>query len=152
MTLVENESDAEDLVQQAALRACEKDGHFASHWKSTKLQYAHAMVRCQALNFLRHKKRMARHGHQTLCSELEFGGIAARDRFESGDKIELINSAMEDLPEHDKMLLEKNLLKGVTSRQLAIELNRSQASVCNSLRRVKDRLASSVTHLENQLS
>lgn len=153
-TWVGDEWDAEDVVQQAALRAWQRRGEIDVQSELKQLQLAQTMVRLQVLNLLRHKSRSNNRARMTCIHDFEVCSPVVFDNHCDDSLISLVDLAMDQLADQDSCLLRRHLVDGVGSRQLAEELGRSQSSVCNSLRRARGRLADKVNRLavcENNL-
>lgn len=148
MTLVDDQADAEDVVQQAALRAWQRRQEINAPSKAEQLRRAHTMVRCQVLNFLKQRSRERSRANVALSEGVVALHANGCEGHHDVDRKDLVATALEQLPDGDKSLLGRHLLDGLESRQLAKELGRSQSSLCNSLRRAKRRLAATVNRLD----
>ncbi|WP_442483257.1 sigma-70 family RNA polymerase sigma factor [Aeoliella sp. SH292] len=135
--LVRNTSDAQDVLQQTAVTAWQK---FSVFDVSTDfLPWAVTIARYEALNFMKYRRRSRLCFDQELMEQLgedvcEVPSDAAEDRLAA------LGECLKKLPAMDSKLIECRYTHGLSSLQIADILDRSQPSVCNSLRRIRENL------------
>lgn len=135
--LVRNTSDAQDVLQQTAVTAWQKFGSFDA--ATDFLPWAVTVARYEALNFMKYRRRSRLCFDQDLMEKLgddvcEFEGEDVEDRLAA------LGECLKKLPAIDSKLIECRYTHGLSSLQIADILDRSQPSVCNSLRRIRETL------------
>ncbi|WP_252855572.1 sigma-70 family RNA polymerase sigma factor [Aeoliella straminimaris] len=135
--LVRNTSDAQDVLQQTAVTAWQKFGGF--DLDTEFFPWAVTIARYEALNFMKYRRR------SRLCFDQELMEQLGEDACEvSGEVAEVrlaaLGECLKKLPAADSKLIECRYTHGLSSLQIADVLERSQPSVCNSLRRIRENL------------
>lgn len=145
--IVRNSSDAQDILQQTAVTLWKKFDELDEDVNFVR--WAIAVARFETLNFLKYRRRSRIYFDQGLMEQLaeEFGGLS-NDMIEA--RREALKSCLSRLPSADSKLIESRYAHGLGSRQLSELLNRSQASVCNSIRRIRDTLLQCVQRATDQ--
>jgi RNA polymerase sigma-70 factor (ECF subfamily) len=135
--LVRNTADAQDILQQTAVTLWKKFGDFDPD--TDFVRWGITVARFQTLNFLKYRRRSRAYFNQELMEQLgeEFGT-------KSDEVLEARRDALADclskLPGPDRKLIECRYSLGLGSRPISGMLERSQASICNSLRRIRESL------------
>jgi RNA polymerase sigma-70 factor (ECF subfamily) len=135
--MVRNTSDAQDILQQTAVTAWQKFGGFDT--STSFLAWTIAIARYEALNFMKYRRRSRLCFDQELMEQLgedvcEFANESAEDRLQA------LGECLKKLPAIDSKLIECRYTHGLSSLQIADILDRSQPSICNSLRRIRENL------------
>lgn len=135
--LVRNANDAHDVLQQAAIAMWKKFPEFElgtdfGRWSITVARY-------EALNFLKYRRRNRVFFNQELVEQLgdEFSEMTNQHL---GARRDALRSCLSKLRNPDRKLIECRYAHGLNSRQIAELQERSQASICNSLRRIRESL------------
>lgn len=137
LALVRNNADANDILQQTSVTLWQKFDDFEPG--TSFIRWAMTVARYETLNYVKYRRRSRVYFNQDLMEHLssDFSDIP-------GDLSEARRGALPNciskLPDGDRKLIECRYSHGLGSRQIAELLDRSQASVCNSLRRVRESL------------
>lgn len=135
--LVRNHADAQDIVQQSAITMWNK---FDSFTPGTDfVSWAITISRFETLNYMRYRRRSRLQFDQELVELLaaEFG---SRTVEVADARRRALKTCLASLPSEDGRLIENRYSNNLGSRQLSELVGRSQASVCNSLRRIRESL------------
>jgi RNA polymerase sigma-70 factor, ECF subfamily len=135
--LVRNTSDAQDILQQTAVTAWRKFDEFDPNTEF--LRWAVTIARYETLNFIKYRRRSRLYFDQQLMEQL---GEDACDvpSDESDNRLKALGECLKKLPATDSKLIECRYTHGLSSLQIAELLERSQPSICNSLRRIRENL------------
>lgn len=143
--LVRNSADAQDILQQTAVTAWLKFGDFdANGAADTEAQtnffrWTATIARHETLNFKRYRRRSRVYFDQELMEQL--GHTICEVTSDSGiDRNAMLTNCLKKLPDSDNNLVECRYGHGLGSLQIAELLGRSQSSICNSLRRIRENL------------
>ncbi|QDT68939.1 RNA polymerase sigma factor CarQ [Planctomycetes bacterium MalM25] len=144
--LVRNNADAQDILQQSAITMWNKFDTFTPGTEFVR--WAITIARYETLNYLKYRRR------SRLCFDQDLIELlAAEFRERSLEMAESRRTALKDclpkLSSEDGKLIESRYSHGLGSRQLSELLGRSQASICNSLRRIRESL---LTCIERRLA
>lgn len=141
LALVRNTNDTHDVLQQTAISMWKKFSDFEigtdfGRWSIT-------VARFETLNFLKYRRRNRLVFSQELVEQLgdEFSEMSVAGLSERRDALQ---SCLAKLPIRDRKLVDCRYSHGLNSRQIAELQNRSQASICNSLRRIRESLLSCI--------
>ena len=135
--LVRNASDAQDVLQQTAVTAWQKYGEFDV--ATDFFPWAVTIARFEALNFMKYRRRSRLCFDQQLMEQLgEDACEAAAEEVEV--RLQALGDCLSKLPAADSKLIECRYTHGLSSLQIADILDRTQPSVCNSLRRIRENL------------
>jgi RNA polymerase sigma-70 factor, ECF subfamily len=149
MGLVRNFADAQDIVQQTAttawLRFSDFDPANGAEMKSRQasesnfFRWTATIAKHETLNFKKYRRRSRVYFDQELMEQLgqTVLEITSDNRGERG---EALTNCLKKLPSADSKLVECRYAHGLASHQIAELLGRSQSSVCNSLRRIRENL------------
>lgn len=135
--LVRNTDDAQDILQQTAVTLWRKFDLFEpgtdfARWGITVARY-------EALNFIKYRRRSRCYFNQELMEQL--GQEACEKPTEAiEERREALAECLTKLSSLDLKLVECRYSHGLGSRQISEMLDRSQASICNSLRRIRENL------------
>lgn len=135
--IVRNNSDAQDILQQTAVTLWKKFDDFDPDTEF--IRWSITVARFETLNFLKYRRRSRIYFDQGLMEHLasEFSDMSA-DFVEA--RQEALKICLTKLPEDDRKLVDSRYSHKLGSRQLSELLDRSQASICNSLRRIRENL------------
>lgn len=137
MGLVHNSADAQDILQQTAVTAWRKFDDFQPN--TDFVRWAITIARYETLNFVKYKRRSKVFFNQSLMEQL--GDSFSESSSEMAEaRMEALSHCLKKLPATDTKLIECRYTYGLGSHQIAEVLNRSQSSICNSLRRVRENL------------
>ena len=135
--LVRNTSDAQDILQQTAVTAWRKFNEFDPNTEF--LRWAITIARFETLNFIKYRRRSRLYFDQQLMEQLGDDVCEmASDEVES--RLQALGECLKKLPAADSKLIECRYTHGLSSLQIADLLERSQPSICNSLRRIRENL------------
>lgn len=149
MGLVRNAADAQDILQQTAITAWAHFSEFNAAEASSSeydaksqtdfFRWTSTIARHETLNFKKIRRRSRVYFDQELMEKL---GETMCDITRGGtdDRTDALTRCLKKLPAADSKLLECRYGLGLGSLQISELLDRSQASVCNSLRRIRDKL------------
>lgn len=142
LAMVRNRSDAQDILQQTAITLWKKFDDFEPG--TDFIKWAITVARYETLNFIKYRRRSRVYFDQSLMEQLgnEFSDLPM-ELVES--RRTALNGCIGKLPQEDRKLIESRYSHGLGSRQLAELLDRSQASICNSLKRIREALLRCVT-------
>jgi RNA polymerase sigma-70 factor, ECF subfamily len=135
--LLRNTSDAQDILQQTAVTAWRKFDEFDPDTEF--LRWSLTIARYETMNFIKYRRRSRLYFDQQLMEQL------GEDACEvSSDEVELrlqvLGECVKKLPAADSKLIECRYSHGLSSLQIAELLERTQPSICNSLRRIRENL------------
>ena len=135
-TLIPNRTDAEDVLQAAAVVIWEKFDDFEpgtrfDHWA---YHIAHLQALCHLANCKR-SKLVFGEKVLTLLAE-QAAAVGAR----ADEIMDALESCTEKLPEKDRDLLRLRFEPGNTNRSVALAVGRSEGAVSRSLSRLYDNL------------
>lgn len=135
--IVRNSSDAQDILQQTAMTLWKKFDDF--DLDSDYFRWAVTVARYETLNFLKYRRRSRVHFDQGLMEQLasEFASLSSEV---TEARREALKTCLARLSKDEGKLIESRYTHGLGSRQISHLLDRSQASVCNSLRRIREKL------------
>jgi len=141
LAIVRNANDAHDVLQQAALAMWKKFPEFElgsdfGRWSIT-------VARFETLNFLKYRRRNRVVFSQELVEQLG-GDFSEMDNQHLEARRDALRSCLTKLPSSDRKLIECRYSHELNSRQIAELQERSQASICNSLRRIRESLLSCI--------
>lgn len=141
LALVRNPNDAHDVLQQTALAMWRKFHEFElgsdfGRWSIT-------VARFETLNFLKYRRRNRVVFNQELVEHLG-GDFSEMDYQHLEARRDALRSCLTKLPSSDRKLIECRYSHELNSRQIAELQERSQASICNSLRRIREALLSCI--------
>ena len=137
VSIMRNSEDAQDILQQTAVTAWENFSDFKIgtdfyRWIATLAKY-------ESLTFINYKRRSKLYFNQDLMDQLVDDASKLTD-----DLIEARCTALREcipkLAEADRKLIDCRYAHGLGSHATAKLLDRSQASICNSLRRIRQTL------------
>jgi len=137
LALVRNVEDAHDILQETTITSWKRFDDFQPG--TDFAAWTIAIARYETLNFVKYRRRHRVYFSQELMAQLgdDFCEIP-------GDIIEARRNALENclskLSKPDRKLIECRYLRGLGSKQMSELLDRSQASICNSLRRIRESL------------
>ena len=135
--LVRNTSDAQDILQQAAVTAWQKFKDFDSDTEF--FRWAITIARYETLNFVKYRRRSRLYFDQELMEQLgEDACEVSSDEAES--RLKALAECVKKLPADDSKLIECRYTHGLSSLQISELFERSQPSICNSLRRIRENL------------
>ncbi|TWT75688.1 ECF RNA polymerase sigma factor SigW [Posidoniimonas polymericola] len=147
--LVRNSADAQDILQQTAVTAWLKFGDFdtdvgdgcetAAATQTNFFRWTATIARHETLNFKRYRRRSRVYFDQELMEQLGHT-ICELTSDSSLDRSNALTNCLNKLPDGDNNLVECRYAHGLGSLQIAELLGRSQSSVCNSLRRIRENL------------
>lgn len=142
LAMVRNRSDAQDILQQTAITLWKKFDDFEPG--TDFIKWAITVARYETLNFIKYRRRSRVYFDQSLMEQLgnEFSELS--EEVIESRRIAL-SGCIGKLPQEDRKLIESRYSHGLGSRQLAELLDRSQASICNSLKRIREALLRCVT-------
>lgn len=137
VSMMRNSEDAQDILQQTAVTAWENFSDFKAgtdffRWIATLAKY-------ETLTFINYKRRSKLYFNQELMDQLvdDAGGV-------SDELIEArctaLRECIQKLADTDRKIIDCRYAHGLGSHGTAKLLDRSQASVCNSLRRIRQAL------------
>ena len=135
--MLRNANDAQEVLQQTAVTAWENFGDFEPgtdffRWVATLAKFEMMTF----INYRRRSKLYFDHGLMEMLTDeacqLSNDLVEARCR--------ALRECLAKLPESDKKLIDCRYSHGLGSHATAELLERSQASVCNSLRRIRQAL------------
>jgi RNA polymerase sigma-70 factor (ECF subfamily) len=135
--LVRNTSDAQDILQQTAVTAWRKFDSFDPD--SEFLRWAITIARFETMNFIKYRRRSRLYFDQQLMEQLG-EDVCDDSSDESEVRLKALGDCLKKLPAADSKLIECRYTHGLSSLQIAELLERSQPSVCNSLRRIRENL------------
>ena len=135
--LVRNSADAQDIVQQTAVTAWRKFDAFDP--ETNFLKWTVTIARFETLNFIKYRRRNKVYFNQVLMEQLGDSALQVSQRCIE-DRSEALSSCLTKLSETDKKLVECRYSHGLGSIQIAELLDRPQASICNSLKRIRESL------------
>jgi RNA polymerase sigma-70 factor (ECF subfamily) len=137
LALVRNSADAQDILQQTAVTAWQKFDAFDPD--TDFFRWATTIARYEMLNFTKYRRRSRLYFDQELMEQLaEDAGELSNEIAEA--RSQALSDCLKKLPATDGKLLECRYAHGLGSYQIAELLDRSQSSVCNSLRRIRENL------------
>lgn len=149
--IVHNLRDAEDIYQDVALTLWEKFGDFQSG--TNFAAWAQATARFKVRDFLRHKRR----GHVCFNDELLAELAETLATSNTSDDAEAARAyhrglldCMDRLAPTDQQLLALSYAGNHTLSEVAEQEGRSQQSICNSLKRIRNRLLECITRAVNE--
>lgn len=135
--LVRNSADAQDILQQAAVTAWEKFDEFDPD--TDFMRWAITIARYKTLNFIKKRRNDKVYFDQALMSQL--GEHASNVSVEVAEQRgAALSQCLKKLSTADSRLIECRYTHGLGSNQIAQVVERSQPSVCNSLRRIREAL------------
>jgi RNA polymerase sigma-70 factor (ECF subfamily) len=137
VALVRNTNDAHDILQQAAIAMWKKFPEFELGTDFGR--WAITVARFETLNFLKYRRRNRVVFSQELVEQLG-DDFSEMDNQHLGARRDALRSCLTKLPSKDRKLIECRYTHGLNSRQIAELQERSQASICNSLRRIREGL------------
>lgn len=133
--LTRSMDDALDLFQQASLVMWQK---FASFEEGTNFGgWAFQVTRFEALNYLRSRKRGRIFADDALSEEL---AEAVAQEESSWERHQALANCLGKLPAHERQLVDLCYGPRTPIKEVAQRLGRSSQSVCNSLRRIREKL------------
>jgi RNA polymerase sigma-70 factor (ECF subfamily) len=133
--LTHNLEDARDLFQQTSLVMWKK---FAAFEAGTNFGgWACQVARFEAMNFLRAKRRSRALSDDTLVEEL--ANVVAREEI-SLERQQALSNCLGKLPIHERQLVDLCYGPRSAIKDVAEQLGRSSQSICNSLRRIREKL------------
>ncbi|MCA9261794.1 MAG: sigma-70 family RNA polymerase sigma factor [Planctomycetales bacterium] len=135
--LVRNSADAQDILQQTAVTAWRKFDEFDS--RTDFFRWSATIARYETLNFLRYRRRSRLCFDQSLMETLEQDACEF-DHDEAESRLRALGECLKKLPVGDSKLIECRYAHGLSSLQIADILDRTQPSICNSLRRIRETL------------
>ena len=123
-SFVQDESDAEELVQEAFIMIWERRKNIDSDFNIKA--YLYKSIHNQALNYLRHLKVVGQHVDEAFY----FG----QEEFQSPTEInpflsKALTDAIDLLPRRTKLIFEMSRLDGLRHKEIAVELGISEKTV-----------------------
>lgn len=135
--LVRNVADAHDILQQTAITAWRKFDEFDPD--TDFMRWVIAIARFETLNFMKYRRRSKVLFDQSLIEQLgESVCDASAELIE--DRGKALSLCIKKLSAADSRLIQCRYSHGLNSSQIAEVLDRSQSSVCNSLKRIRESL------------
>jgi RNA polymerase sigma-70 factor (ECF subfamily) len=135
--LVRNTSDAQDILQQTAVTAWRKFDGFDPD--TDFLRWAVTIARYETMNFIKYRRRSRLFFDQHLMEQLgEDACVASSSEVEV--RLQALGECLKKLPAVDSKLIECRYTHGLSSLQIAELFERTQPSICNSLRRIRENL------------
>lgn len=131
--LVRNREDADDLFQSVGLILWRKFDSFQP--ESSFVAWAGQTARFVVRNFLRGKKRQLHVSEELSAALSETTTEGRSDATES--YLDALNRCRSKLNVEDEGLLKLRYVEEFSTRQIADRMGRPQASVCNSLARIR---------------
>jgi RNA polymerase sigma-70 factor (ECF subfamily) len=135
--LVRNTSDAQDILQQTAVTAWRKFDEFDP--TSDFLRWAITIARFETMNFIKYRRRSRLYFDQQLMEQLGEDACEAPNE-DAESRLKALGECLKKLPAFDSKLIECRYTHGLSSLQIAEVVERSQPSICNSLRRIRENL------------
>lgn len=135
--LVRSAADAQDIVQQTAITARRK---FDSFDQSTDFfRWTVTIARFEALRFLNYRRRNLQFFDEELMAQLADDAAEVSNDYVEAE-FEALSGCLKKLSPADSKIVECRYQLGLGSRQISELLDRTQPSVCNSLRRIRTNL------------
>ncbi|QDU57359.1 sigma-70 family RNA polymerase sigma factor [Aeoliella mucimassa] len=136
--LVRSQADARDIVQQTAITAWQKFDQFDT--STDFFRWTVTIAKYEALRFLTYQRRSAIYFDDELMTQLgEDAAELSNDYVES--EFNALSQCLHKLTPTDAKLVECRYELGLGTRQISELLDRTQSSVCNSLKRIRSNLA-----------
>ena len=135
--IVRNSTDAQDILQQTAITLWKKFDDFDPDTDFAR--WAITVARFETLNFLKYRRRSRVYFDQGLMEQLEGDFLEIKTEVIQARR-EALKNCLSRLPSDDSKLIESRYSHGLGSRQISELLDRTQSSICNSLRRIRERL------------
>ena len=135
--MLRSAEDAQDVLQQTAVTAWE---NFADFQPGTDFfRWLAALGKYEALTFINYRRRSKLHFDHELMEQLADDACKLSNDIVE-ERCQALAHCLTKLPEPDFKLIECRYAHGLGSHATAELLERSQASVCNSLRRIRNNL------------
>ena len=135
--VVRSWEDADDLFQSVCLALWRKFDQFEPN--SSFFSWARQMAKLEVSNYLRRRKV------PNYVSEELLAALTERTADPNSDGMEQYLVALQHcrkkLPDQDEDLLNLHYAEGLGSQQIAARIERSQSSVCHSLKRIPQSVA-----------
>lgn len=132
--LVNREEDAEDIVQDAFVQLWNRMNSLENHQNVYK-QYLYSTIRNSCLNHLRHTKVNDKYIAYTLAHDVDIEHGIVEDII-SAEVIAELQKAINELPDHFKLISELSYYEGKKNQEVADQLGIS----VNTLKKQKQRL------------
>lgn len=137
VSMLRNSEDARDVLQQTAVTAWENFDDFQTgtdffRWLATLAKY-------ETLTFINYKRRSKLYFNQGLMDQLVDDASGMSNELIEA-RCTALRECIQKLADADRKLIDCRYAHGLGSHATAELLDRSQASVCNSLRRVRQAL------------
>ncbi|MCO6044753.1 sigma-70 family RNA polymerase sigma factor [Aeoliella sp. ICT_H6.2] len=137
VSMLRNSEDARDVLQQTAVTAWENYSDFEPG--TDFFRWMAALAKYETLTFINYKRRSKLYFKQEMMDQLVDDACGLSD-----ESIEARCTALREcvtkLADTDRKLIDCRYTHGLGSHGTAKLLDRSQASVCNSLRRIRQSL------------
>ena len=132
--MLRNSEDAQDVLQQTAVTAWENFDDFQIgteffRWLATLAKY-------EALTFINYKRRNKVYFKQELIDQLAADANCLTDEIVE-ERCAALKDCLQKLSDSDRKLIACRYSHGLGSHATAKLMDRSQASVCNSLHRIR---------------
>lgn len=153
-----NREDAEDVAQEVFIEVHRSASSFRGDSKLSTWIYRIAVSK--SLNFLRHKKRKKRFAPVKSLFGLEEEGkelpdpnaFAPEDSLESMERLNVLQSAIDTLPENQKVAFTLSKCEGFGNKEIANIMGTSLSSVDSLIHRAKRKLRDKLyTYFEKDL-
>lgn len=141
-----NELDAEDLAQEVFIEVFRSIGHFRQDAELSTWIYRIAVNK--SLDFVRKKKRKKRFAY--VMSLAGFGDVEKelplpapsnpQADLEQKERIEILNQAIDSLPENQKVAITLSKYEGFSNKEIAEIMNTSVSAVESLIHRAKNNL------------
>ncbi len=148
--LVRSADDARDILQETAITSWKRFNDFQSGTDFTA--WIITIARYETLNFVRYRRRHRAYFGQDLMEQLAQNFCEVPSELAEARRSTLAD-CLGKLTSLDKKLIESRYSRDLGSKQIAELFDRPQASICNSLRRIRESLRRCVeraTLQENQ--
>jgi RNA polymerase sigma-70 factor, ECF subfamily len=137
VSMLRNSEDARDVLQQAAVTAWENFDDFQTgtdffRWLATLAKY-------ETLTFINYKRRSKLYFNQELMDQLVDDASGLTNEVVEA-RCTALQECIQKLADADRKLIDCRYAHGLGSHATAELLDRSQTSVCNSLRRIRQAL------------
>ena len=133
--LVRNMTDAQDILQQTAITAWRKFDDFDP--ETDFVRWVIAIARFETLNFVKYRRRSKVFFDQSLMEQLG-EQMCEGDAELAESRSRALAVCLKKLPPSDGKLIECRYTFGLGSNQMSEIFERSQSSICNSLRRIRE--------------
>ena len=137
ISMLRNSEDARDVLQQTAVTAWENYSDFQAG--TDFFRWMAALAKYETLTFINYKRRSKLYFKQEMMDQLVDDASGLSDEtIES--RCTALRECLKKLADADRKLIDCRYAHGLGSGATAALLDRPQASVCNSLRRIRQSL------------